>query len=55
MTSPSDVSTRGGVSACIRRERVLALADELVVHLLRAHDVVELLQRTDMFSSNTRN
>jgi len=29
----------------IRPERVLALADELVIHLVRAHDVVELLER----------
>jgi hypothetical protein len=26
-------------------ERVLALGDELVIHLVRAHDVVELLER----------
>ena len=44
MPSPSEVSTRGGVSASIRRERVLAPADELVVDLVRAHDVVELLE-----------
>ena len=29
----------------IRPERVLALADELVIDLVRAHDVVELLER----------
>src|ERR1019366_2178657 len=29
----------------IRPERVLALADEMVIHLVRAHDVVELLER----------
>src|SRR4028118_2331115 len=79
MASPSDVSTRGGVSAlydltassrwgrrrctrrCARRsavragpgrrerfvrpDRVLALADEPVIHLVRAHDVLELLER----------
>ena len=28
----------------VRPERVLALADELVIHLVRAHDVVELLR-----------
>ena len=29
----------------IRPERVLALADELVIHAVRAHDVVEFLER----------
>ena len=33
------------MSAPIRPERVLAPADELVIHLVRAHDVVELLER----------
>src|ERR1039457_3693489 len=32
-------------SASSRSERVLALVDELVVHLVRAHDVVELPER----------
>ena len=43
MTSPSDVSTRGGVSAWIRpMGPTLAPADELVIHVVCARDVVEL-------------
>jgi hypothetical protein len=29
----------------IRPERILALANELVIHLIRAHDVLDLLER----------
>src|ERR1700694_2878496 len=29
----------------IRPERVLALGDELIIHVVRAHDVLELLER----------
>ena len=47
MTSPSDVSTRGGVSASIGPERVLAPADQLVIH-------VWFVRTTSWNSSNLR-
>ena len=45
MPSPSEVSTRGGVSARYDLNASLRRRDELVIHLVRAHDVVELLER----------
>src|SRR5688572_15914550 len=44
MPSPSDVSTRGGVSARYDLNASLRSDDELVIHLVRPHDVLDLLE-----------